>query len=304
MEELTFEMADGTLVATFIERPETEPIGHIHILHGIAEHSGRYKSTIQFFVAQGYVVSGQDHRGHGKTLALNGKRGYFAKENGFNLVVEDAHEVITQFRNLNPLLKFTLLGHSMGSFIARRYIQLYGETVDLVVLSGTGDDQGFMRPIAQTIAFSLGKKDGFDHESELLNKLVFGGFNKSISNPVTPFDWLSKNREIVSSYIDDEYCGFVPTIQIYLDLFTGLGLIHNEKEISRIPKELPILLFTGDADPVGNNGKSIWKVAQQYEDADIEDVTAMVFSGGRHELLNDLSRPEVIQSVHKWIEKH
>lgn len=297
-------MSDGLSVYTFIKHPENTPVGHIHILHGIAEHIGRYKTTIDFFVKRGYIVSGHDHRGHGKTATLNGIKGYFAKSDGFNLVVEDAHEVITHLRSPNPSLRFTLIGHSMGSFIARRYIQLYGDEVNNAVFSGTGDDQGFMRPIAQSIAYGIGKKDGFSKQNELLNALVFGGFNKQIKHPATEFDWLSKNPHLVSTYVEDPYCGFIPTTQIYMDLFNGLGLIHQQKEISRIPKDLPILLFSGDADPVGNLGKSLWKVAKQYEDAHIDDVTVMLFNGGRHELLNDSTRPEVIKSVYNWIENH
>lgn len=304
LKELNIEMSDGFLVYAFIKRPKKDPIGHIHIFHGIAEHIGRYETAIDFFVEQGYVVSGHDHRGHGKTLDLNGIRGYFAEKNGFNLVVEDAKEVITELRSEDPALKFTLIGHSLGSFIARRYIQLYGDQVDAAVFSGTGDDQGIMRSIGKALAYVLGKKVGFDKENETLNSLVFGGFNKQISQPATEFDWLSENEDIVASYIADDYCGFVPTTQIYIDLFNGLGLIHQEKEIAKIPKELPILLFSGDADPVGDNGKSLWKVAQQYEDAHIEDVTVMYFNEGRHELLNDSRRPEVIQSVDSWIKKH
>lgn len=304
MKEFNLDMSDGFSVYAFIKQPEKEPIGHIHILHGIAEHIGRYESAINFFVEKGYVVSGHDHRGHGKTKDLNGIRGYFAEKNGFNLVVQDAHKVITELRSKNPSLKFILMGHSMGSFVARRYIQLYGEQMDAAIFSGTGDDQGFMRPIGQTIAFALGQKVGFDKENEILNSLVFGGFNKAINNPATEFDWISTNSNVVSSYIEDKDCGFVPTTQIYIDMFNGLGVIHNEKEIARIPKKLPILLFSGDADPVGNNGKSLWKVAKQYEDAHIDDVTVMLFPGGRHELLNDIKRPEVVQSVHNWIKNH
>lgn len=304
MYEKTLEMSDGFSICAYIKRPEIEPIGHIHILHGIAEHFGRYETVVQFFVERGYIVSGHDHRGHGETAVLNGIRGYFAEADGFNRVVEDAHTVITKLRSAHPSLKFTLMGHSMGSFIARRYIQLYGNQIDAAVFSGTGDDQGFMRPVAQTIAYALGKRDGFDLENQLLNNLIFGGFNKNIQNPATNFDWISKNPALVSSYLEDDFCGFIPTAQIFIDIFTGLGIIHQEKEIAHIPKQLPLLLFSGDADPVGNLGKSLWKVAKQYDDAHIEDVTVMLFTGGRHELLNDVTRPEVIQSVYKWIENH
>lgn len=304
VKELTLEMSDGFSVYAFVKRPEVKPIGHIHIFHGMAEHIGRYETTIQFFVEQGYIVSGHDHRGHGKSAELNGLKGHFADKNGFNRVVEDASEIITHVRSTDPALKFILIGHSMGSFVARRYIQLYGNSVDLVILSGTGDDGGIARYAGQTIGYLAGKKDGFTERNDLLDSLVFGGFNKTVKSPETKFDWLSRDSNLVLSYVKDEHCGFIPTTRFFLDLFDGLGLIHKKSEIALIPKELPILLFAGTEDPVGNNGKSLWKVASQYEDAHIEDVTVLLFESGRHELLNDSTRKEVIQTVHRWIEQH
>lgn len=303
MEELTLSMSDGALLYAFIRQPVGKPFGHIHILHGMAEHIGRYDTVVDYFIERGYVVSGHDHRGHGKTANLNGMKGHFADQDGFNRVVEDAYEVISDMKTYQEPLKFILLGHSMGSFIARRLIQQYGDTVDLVVLSGTGDDSGLARYAGQAVAYALGKKDGFLERNKLLDSLVFGEFNRGISNASTKFDWISKNDALVSSYLADENCGFIPTTQFFVDLFAGLGVIHRKKEIARIPKKLPILLFAGTEDPVGRNGNALWKVANQYNNAQIEDVTVQLFEGGRHELLSDSTRKEVIQSVLAWIEK-
>lgn len=303
MKEWSLEMSDGVVVYAYSRQPEGTTVGHIHILHGMEEHSGRYESSADFFVKQGYIVTGHDHRGHGRTAEMNGKRGHFADKNGFNRVVEDAYEVISFMKDEYPTRKFILLGHSMGSFIARRFIQLYGYLVDLVVLSATGDDGGVARYAGQAIGHIMGRKAGYAQQNKLLDALVFGSFNRGIKKPSTKFDWISKNNTLVFTYINDEFCGFIPTTQFFLDLFSGLGLIHNTKEIARTPKRLPILLFGGTEDPVGNNGKALWKVAKQYEKAKIEDVTVLLFEGGRHELLGDSTRKEVIQAVLEWIEK-
>lgn len=304
MEELTLHMADGFKVYVSIRKPAGKPIGHIHILHGMAEHSGRYDEAAAYFVSKGYVVSAHDHRGHGKTSAMNGKRGHFGDEAGFDHVVSDVYEVVTHVKKAYPTERFILIGHSMGSFIARRFIQLHGEVVDLVALSGTGDDGGIPRFGGQALGFIFGKQKGYSEQNPLLNELVFGGFNRRINKPLTTFDWLSKNPTHVFSYLSDEYCGFIPTTQFFLDLFHGLGVIHDPSEIAKIPKKLPILLFSGTEDPVGNHGKALWKVAKQYEAAGISRVTVCLFEDGRHELLNDSSRPEVIQAVREWIEKN
>lgn len=303
MVELSLEMSDGCNLYAFIKHPEGKPVGHLHILHGMAEHIGRYDSTVKFFIGQGYVVSGHDHRGHGKTVQMNGAKGHLAESNGFNRVVEDAYEVITHMKTYDSTLNHILLGHSFGSFIARRFIQLHEDVVDLVVLSGTGDDPGIARYAGQAVAYGLGKRNGFNKPNETLNELVFGSFNKKIDRPLTKFDWISNNSEHVSVYVKDEYCGFIPTTQFFLDLFSGLGLIHKNSEIAKVPKILPILLFAGTDDPVGNYGKGVWKVARQYDDAGLEDVTVLLIEGGRHELLNDPTRIETIQAVLNWIEK-
>lgn len=304
MKELTLEMSDGVKVYATVREPEREVIGHMHILHGMAEHSGRYDRVANYFVERGYIVTAHDHRGHGRTVEMNGKRGYFTKSNGFHRVVEDAHEVIRHMKSHYPTNHFTLFGHSMGSFIARRYIQLYGKVVDQTVLSGTGDDAGIARLVGQGVAKVLGRQLGFDQPNPILDTLVFGQFNRNVKNPLTKFDWISANREYVFSYLTDEYCGFIPTTQFFLDLFDGLGVIHDGKEIERIPKKMPILLFSGTEDPVGNFGKSLWKVAKQYDDAHLKNVTVLLFEKGRHELIGDFKRKEVIEAVAEWIEKN
>ena len=300
---MTLEMSDGFKVYAFLKEPKIKPIGHIHLLHGMSEHIGRYELAINYFCEQGYFVTGHDHRGHGETALLNGMKGYFGERDGFSRAVQDAHEVIMKLKAMHTTLTFTLLGHSMGSFIARRYIQLYGDQVDRVVLSGTSDDSGVARYAGLALAHFLGGRKGYTERSKLLDSLVFGAFNAKIDNPKTKFDWLSKNEQHVSNYLHDDHCGFIPTTQFFIDLFTGLGLIHKKDEVNKIPKELPILLFSGVDDPVGNYGKAVWKVARQYTGADIKKVTVLLFEEGRHELLNDASQVGVLEAVLDWIQK-
>lgn len=301
MENLTLEMSDGMKVHAVVKQPKERAIGHIHFLHGMAEHSGRYLDVMDEFVRRGYIVTAHDHRGHGKTAEMNGKLGYFAERNGFHRVVRDAYEVIVHMKNVYPAKKFILFGHSMGSFIARRFIQMYGVMVDQVVLSGTSDNGGIGRLGGEGLGHVLGKQKGYNEPNPLLNSLVFGQFNQSVKEPFTPFDWLSTNAKIVASYLSDPYCGFVPTTQFFLDLFDGLKIIHKPKEIAHIPKKMPVLLFGGTEDPVGQYGKALWKVAEQYQKSFIENVTVLLFEGGRHELIGDFERPEVIELVEEWM---
>nr|WP_192597454.1 alpha/beta hydrolase [Sporosarcina limicola] len=296
-------MTDGFSIQGFIVIPDVEPIGHIHLLHGMSEHIGRYEAFAQYLVLKGYIVSGHDHRGHGETAELNGLKGHFADKLGFDRVVQDVYEVISYVRAHHPSPQFVLFGHSMGSFVARRYVQLHGEEVDLAIFSGTGGDPGASRIAGQVAAYLLGKKNGFNQPDHFLNKLVFGGFNKSVQNPKTPFDWLSTKTEAVEKYINDPACGIVPTTRFFADLFEGLGKIHSQEEINKIPKNLPILLFSGSEDPVGDNGKGVWNVAKHYDRAGIVDVTVKLFEGGRHEMLHEKNSRYVFETVTDWIEK-
>jgi len=304
MKESTIEMTDGFKLHTCFAQPVGTPVGHIHLLHGMSEHIARYEEFANYLTGRGYIVTGHDHRGHGKTAKMNGLKGHFADENGFDRVVQDTYEIISTYRAQYPSPKFILFGHSMGSFVARRYVQLHGSEIDMAIFSGTGGDPGASRFAGQATAYFQGKKNGFLQQDHFLNKLIFGGFNKSVDQPKTPFDWLSRDSEAVVKYIVDPDCGVVPTTQFFVDLFKGLGDIHDADEIKKIPKQLPVFLFSGSEDPVGNSGKGVWEVAKYYDKAGMEDVTIMLFEGGRHEMLHETNRQYVFEAVGDWIEKN
>ncbi|QTD42252.1 alpha/beta fold hydrolase [Sporosarcina sp. Te-1] len=297
----TVEMDDGTSIHACVLKPLTSPIGHIHILHGMSEHIGRYAEFMTFLAEQGYIVSGHDHRGHGKTASLHGFLGHFGDDVPFDRIVQDAHEVITSIRQEVQVDRFILFGHSMGSFIARRYVQLHHE-VDQLILSGTGGDPGLGGVAGRGLARVSGRMRGFNSRDPLLNKLVFGAFSKSVSNAQTPFDWLSTDAETVQNYIEDPLCGAVPTTKFFFELFAGLEKVNDVQLHRAISKGLPILFLSGSEDPVGRKGKGVWEAAHQYEKAGIEQITVMLYDKGRHEMLQEQNRQEVYHFIVDWIE--
>lgn len=293
-------MSDGHEV--FVREYEPTIIkGHVHILHGMAEHSARYDEFAQFLQEAGYYVTLHDHRGHGETAERNGTYGYFAEEAGFHRVVIDAHEVIEAVRKNKELPPLQLIGHSMGSFIARRYIQQY--EVANVILVGTGA----MSPLHQVgtiVAKALAKQQGKAEPSPLLNELSFGGFNKKIKNPRTEYDWICCNEKAVDAYIADAQCGFIATNQFYADLTEGILTVSQPREMMKIPVTLPVLLISGSEDAVGENGKGVMKVGQQMADAGVETVCVHLVEGMRHEIMNEENRMSTYRIMLRWLQRY
>lgn len=294
-------MSDGFSIHTIYTRPEKEPIAHIHILHGMAEHIGRYEKFMTFLANEGFAVSGHDHRGHGQTSALNGKLGHFGNSVGFDRIVEDAHEIINFYKTTFKTSRVILIGHSMGSFVARRYAQSFGRELDKLICSGTAGNPGVSRIGGKALAYLKGKATTFDKPDKFINNLVFGGFNKAVGTQNTPFDWLSTDVDTVEGYINDPLCGFVPTTRFFIDLFDGLAKINDPNKNKQIPSKLPILLLSGLDDPVGNKGKGIWQAARQFTNIGIENVTVKLYEGGRHEMLNEVNREQVFNFIKDWI---
>jgi len=297
------EMSDGHGIYTVVYKPEGRPIGHIHILHGMAEHIGRYEDFALYLVSKGYVVSGHDHRGHGHTGAKQNKFGYFSDVDGFERITEDVREVLQVVREDFTCPNPILFAHSMGSFIGRRYIQKYGHSVSKIVLSGTGGHVGFVEKAGKLIADGFVRFRGKQTENAILYKMAFGKFNRQFKDAKTDFDWLSSDDKEVQKFIEDPLCGFVASNQFFVDLLDGLNLIHDKKEIAKIPKDLPVLMISGSLDPVSQNGKEVWKVSEQYKKAGLTNITVVIVEEKRHELLNEIGKKETYHLITKWMEK-
>ena len=296
-------MSDGVQVFyTVYEPTERQKIrGYIHILHGMAEHSGRYNHFCEILAKIGYFVVTHDHRGHGKTAEANGKLGFFAHKNGFERVVTDVHEITEHIQKTYNMYRPIMFGHSMGSFILRRYIQKYSEQVEAAIICGTGATTP-LHVAGHNLAKVLVKFKGADTESPLLNGLSFGSFNKNIPNPITAFDWLTRDHNAVQSYIDDPHCGFIATNQFFVDLTDGLITINQMKEMNSIRENLPVLFISGSADPVGGKeAVGVFEVAEKLQKAGLNHVSVYIFEGMRHEILNEHNKEHVYEVVTRWL---
>lgn len=274
----------------------------IQIAHGMAEHALRYDPFSKWLTEHGFIVYANDHRGHGKTYQSEKEKGFFATDDGFQIVVNDLADLTKDIKVKHPDLPIFLLGHSMGSFLVRRLIQLQGEMYTGVILSGTSDDQKLLGKLGLLVAKLEKKMRGPYAKSRLMNYLIFGGYNKNFPSPRTDFDFLSRDAASVDAYIADKNCGFICTTSFYVDLLSGLQLIHRQSEMMKTPKDLPIFFIAGDKDPVGNNGKGVQNVYEQYVNLGFRNVFLKLYEGGRHEMLNETNRQEVYEDITNWLD--
>lgn len=283
--------------------PQGEPKGIIQIAHGMTEHAGVYSDFIAALLKAGYGVYAHDHKGHGKTVKREEDYGHFKPNVGWNEAVSDVIFVSETIRKEQTCPLF-LLGHSMGSFLSRRAVQLKGELYDGFLISGTGGNPGLLGSIGHKVATIEMKLRGVKTKSPMLNFLSFGNFNSHFKPNRTKFDWLSSDNNQVDKYIADPLCGFICTTSFYRELFSGVLEVNKLEEFKKTPKNLPIHIFSGDRDPVGDMGKGVKEVYENYKKCGVKDVTLRLYENGRHEMFHEVNRDEVFQDLISWLDGH
>ena len=300
----TLSTADGTQLHVNRWLPDGPAKAVVQVAHGMAEHSERYARFAQRLTDAGYAVYAGDHRGHGGTAVRPEDAGYFADAKGWDTVVDDLRLLSDHAREENPGLPFFLLGHSMGSFLSRSYAIRFGEDLDGLVLSGTGGDPGPLGKVGLAIAAAQARLRGRRHASGLMDRLTFGQYNAAFKPNRTKFDWLSRDEAEVDKYIADQRCGNVFTAGFYADLLGGLATINSDRALAGIRADLPIHLASGSLDPVGDQGKGVRQVADQYRRLGVRDVTVKLWPDARHEIFNETNRDEVESEVVGWLDAH
>ena len=297
----------------------------ILLIHGMAEHAGRYADFAQTCMAQNVALYAPDLRGHGQTPALNTKgnnpeessavMGHFSfappAKDGWNAVLDDIAAVYLHIRKTQGDVPVILMGHSMGSYIAQAFLMKhtpqYGYDFAGVVLSGSNATSVMMLKIAQTIAKAERLREGALGRSPLLNTLSFGKFNNAFKPAHTAFDWLSRDAAQVDAYVNDPQCGFLCTNQFWVDLLGGLVTINTRKNREKLVKQhknLPMYIMGGENDPVSKGG-GLEKLRDAYQNAGFEQKEAIqvglrIYADGRHEMLNETNRAEVMADILAW----
>lgn len=275
----------------------------IQIAHGMAETAARYERFAKALTEAGYIVYANDHRGHGMTAKFPEKVGFMGTD-GLNWAVEDMHRLHQIIQAENPSIPRFLLGHSMGSFLTQQYISLYGAGLQGVILSGTSGKQGFILNLGAVLAKWVMVLKGAQTPSPFLDQLTFGSYNNHFKPNRTKFDWLSRDEAEVDAFMADPFCGAIFSAGYFYDLCCLLKRIHQLANQRHIPVDLPIYLFSGTQDPVGNYTKTIHRLIQTYQTLGIGDVTCKFYPEGRHEMLHEINRDEVTRDIIEWLDGH
>ncbi|GAA0101024.1 alpha/beta hydrolase [Paraclostridium bifermentans] len=302
----TFKGEEDTDIYVYKYEPiEKENInGIVQISHGMSEEASRYKRFANYLTDNGYIVYINDHRGHGKSAENINRIGILAQKDGIHCIVKDLNKLTKIIKTENNGLPIFLFSHSMGSFAAQKYIIDYSEDIDGVILSGTNGLHGIEVDLGFLVAKVMSKIQGREKKAYLIDKLAFGGFNKKFKPNKSEFDWLSRDFKEVEKYIENECCGVVFSNGYFYDLFKLFKEIRNINNLKKINSKLPIYIFAGDKDPVGKFGKGITKLYENYKKVGIENVEFKLYSGGRHEMLNEINKDEVINDTINWIKQN
>lgn len=288
----------------YIWQPEgVAPKGIVQIVHGMVEFIERYDAYARDLAAAGYIVAGHDHVGHGDSVNSTEEWGRMPLENGARIWIEDTglmrHLVEETFGRELP---YFIQGHSMGSFITRAYIAERAAGLSGAIIEGTGNLPVMLSNIGCRIARSEAKKHGPDYLSDRIEGMALGGYAKAIDNARTPADWLSRDEAVVDRYLAEPRNTFRFSVAAYLALMTLTALTAKQETVNRVPKDLPVLIASGDKDPVGDNGKGPSKLYAMFNKAGAKDVTLKLYPGARHELHNETNRDEFIGDVVAWLD--
>lgn len=303
LEKIPFTSVAGRPLTLYLWQTDAPCRGVIQLVHGMAEHIARYDRLARALCAAGYTVAGHSHLGHGED-AREDELGFFGRKDGWDHLVEDVHAAHEMLLKRFPGQRFAILGHSMGSFVTREYLLRYGGDLTAAVICGTGWFPGPLCSVARAAAALCGVFGGWQKPAPLVDRLMSKDNNKAFAPVRTPFDWLSRDTAEVDKYMADPRCGFLFTARGYYDMFSGLKSLSRLHRLAALPGDLPVLFISGDADPIGTQGKGVSTVAQQFRDAGVRDVTVHLYPGARHELFNETNRDEITAELIDWLNRH
>lgn len=302
-EEFNYLSSNGSTLIHCIKWIPENPIGIIQIVHGITEHIGRYEEFASYMSSLGYIVMGNDHLGHGKSIIKDKPKMYIGEIGSWKYLVEDVDKLYNLIKEEYKELPVYLIGFSLGSFVSRNYLIDYSPKYEKVILVGTGIQSEFILYILKKIVLKEVNKIGLESTSRFIRDLSFGTYNKQIKNPNTDYDWLTTNCEEITKYINDPLVGKDTTGSLFYELINGMIYTSKTNNIKKMSKDISILLLSGRDDPVGSKGKGVNKLYNIYKKNSI-NIDVKLYEGKRHDLFHETNKLEVFKDIEEYIKKN
>ena len=303
--EFTFPSADGRTGIHAVEwTPDMAPRAVLVLSHGVSEHILRYEPLAAYLTEWGFAVAGHDHLGHGLSVAAGAPRLYFGPRGSWDWAVQDLYARRELAGQRFPGLPVFLLGHSMGSFLARTYLIRHPGGLDGAILMGTGQMSPLLIAGGRAVAAVEGLRVGPEHSSPLVMALAFGTYNRIFAPNRTGFDWLSLSTDNVDRYIADPLCGENPSIGLFREMLGGLRFIANPENLARMDLSLPVLFLSGEMDPVGDCGKGVRRAWESFRKAGVRDAELRLYPQLRHEILCEDCAETVFEDLFQWLTAH
>ena len=304
MEEFYYKSADGkTEIHAVKWLPETDPIAILQIAHGVTEYIERYENLAKYFTEKGFIVCGNDHIGHGKSIAKEAKPMYFGPKGSWNFAVKDINECQKIISSEYSQLPYFMLGFSLGSFLLRTYLIDYDTNIDMAIIMGTGTVPKIQIKLAQMIVNNEAKKVGEDNTSPLIQKLTFETYNKSFEPNRTKYDWLCSNNESLDEYISDPMRGEDFSAGLFRELLEGMDYTNTYSNIKKMNKDIPILFMSGDKDPVGNQSKGVIQAYNKFKKFGIKSVDIKLYKDLRHDILHEKCKDDIYNDIYNFLAK-
>lgn len=300
--EFSIQSADGvTPLHIEVWEPEGELKGILQLSHGMVEHIKRYDGFARFMAENGYLVVGNDHIGHGRSVVSEDKLGYFCENNPSKVVVEDLNNIRKEIQKEHPDTPYFLLGHSMGSFIVRNYITKYAKGLKGTIIMGTGlMPNGKVKPGLALVKF-LTMIKGPMHRSNFVNGMVIGNNNKAFAGSPDGEAWITKDKQKADEYYSDPLCTFIFTLNGFRALFESIIKNNMPERLAKIPRDMPVLFTSGADCCLGEYGKGVTKLSNIYKEMGMKDVSLKLYETDRHEILNETDRDVVYADILSWI---
>ena len=281
--------------------PEVEPVGIIQIAHGVTEYIDRYEEFANIMTQKGFIVCGNDHRGHGASYTASKVPMYLGEKDSWYETAEDLYKVSCRMKKDFPDLPYVLVGFSMGSFLVRTALINYPDIADAAIIMGTGQQSSIALKLAKFMAAKEEKKYGYAATTQKIDELTFGTYNKKFKPNNTKFDWLCADPQALEEYLLDPRRGDSMTVGLFSEMLEGMEFTADIKNIREMNLNIPILFMSGEDDPVGENGRGVKKAAKAFHRAGVKTIDVVIYEGCRHDILHDYCKSDVYADIIEWL---